>query len=136
MKTIKFKRYFKNDKTGEITYMIWGCVNYKYESVTDFSGFVSPGTNNMAYPIADVQFNEHDNNYEGDIVDIKWLTPSTGGYFQFDDAYCENSLRAVVTFNQRAFAYKGMNEKYVNFPKEAKIEVIGNVFENPDIMNP
>lgn len=129
MREIKFKRYFKNYQTGEITSMIWGCVNYKYKSVSDFSGFVSPGNNNKAYPIADCQFTGlNDKNgveiWEGDIVVF------------------EDDQRSIVEWKQGGLVVEAEFGDYdmTNIGWAIEIlgycEVIGNIFENPELLQP
>lgn len=132
---IKFKRYFQNESTGVVSFMYWGCLNYKYESVTDFSSFVTPGSSNKAYPIADCQFTGlKDKNgkeiYEGDIVEFEW----------YDKMIGSEIVKHFVVFNEGEFRMKPLQSKQETWEIRLsgcnkKSEVISSIHENPELLN-
>ncbi len=81
-----------------------------------------------------MQFNAYDKNYIGDIVKISWVKPSTGGYLQSSDMTVEIEYICEVVFNGRSFMYRKKDGKYLSFPNSATIEVIGNIYENPELI--
>ena len=72
--------------------------------------------------------------FEDDIVLITWTTDSKGGYLQSSDAYVDHKMIAVIKYYREGFAYFDSKDKQINFPKNADIEVIGNVYENPELL--
>lgn len=74
--------------------------------------------------------------FEGDILNISWLTPSTGGYFQSDDAWCENEVIAKVDFIGDRFVYIKKDGKQTSIKNGSTIEIIGNIHDNPELLNP
>ncbi len=72
--------------------------------------------------------------YEGDIVNIKWETDSKGGYMQSSDAYCEHEVICVVRFDNMAFRFYQKDGKQFSKRNDSSICVIGNLFENPELI--
>jgi len=73
--------------------------------------------------------------YEGDILKIEWRTASTGKYFQSDDAYCEHCVTVSVGFKNISFGFFLKDGKMFSLRKDASIEVIGNIYEHPNLLN-
>ena len=75
--------------------------------------------------------------YEGDVLKVEWRTASTGKYFQSDDAYCEHESIVSVGYKNISFGFFLNDGKMFSLRKDASIEVIGNIYENPElIINP
>ena len=72
--------------------------------------------------------------FEGAILKISWLTPSTGGYFQSDDAWCENEVIVSVGFMGDRFVYIKKDGKQTSIRNGSSIEIIGNIHDNPDLL--
>jgi uncharacterized phage protein (TIGR01671 family) len=118
---IKFKRVFQHEETGRICMKTWGCVDYKGESCSDFSSFVSPASISRWYPITDLQYTGLKDKkgkeiYEGDIVRRYHL--------QGDVAWHESRACFIV--------HDGFNEPL--YHDILGIEVIGNIYENPNLL--
>ena len=73
--------------------------------------------------------------YEGDIVKAYWSRPSTGRYMQSDDAYYDTELTLKIQWIDSGFYYIRTDGKRASIPKDAKIEVIGNTYQNPELLN-
>lgn len=76
--------------------------------------------------------------YEGDILKVEWQTPSTGGYFQMSDSYCEHEEILSVCWDYDGFAYLKQDGKYFTLSRKGKhrIEIIGNIYDNPELLTP
>jgi len=103
---------WENYKEGEYLYD-------NSQSVMQFTGLLDKNGNEI---------------YEGDIVSAKWETSSRGGYIQSSDAYVEHEIKCRVIWYYMGFAYERKDGKMTNIPSSASIEVIGNIYENPEIL--
>jgi len=70
--------------------------------------------------------------YEGDILDFT--------FFTYVGIEIEETKRGVIEFNGLAFVFKVQNEEdyelvNLNFDSESDCEVIGNIHENPELIN-
>lgn len=72
--------------------------------------------------------------FEGDVLKISWLTPSRGGYFQSDDAWCENEVIAKVDFLGDRFVYVKKDGKQTSIKNGSTVEIIGNIHDNPELI--
>lgn len=72
--------------------------------------------------------------FEHDILKVTWTTESTRGYFQLSDAWCEHEVICVIQYVKDRFACIGKDGKQVSFKSDAKREVIGNLHDNPELM--
>lgn len=120
---IKFKRVFQHDETGMICMTTWGNIDHKDNVCDDFGSFKSPSQISGYYPITDLQFTglPDRNNveiYEGDIL----KTDVRAGNMKviYFDTYASFMLE-----------YKGL---LYPLNEGADIEVIGNIYENPELL--
>ena len=128
---IKFKRVFQHEETGVIITTEWGRINVNNISVYDFSSFKSPSTMSRYYPIADVQFTgfcdkNNEEIYEGDIVKFidRVTIPNKP----------EECITEVFWWDVMAcFALKNTHTEF-NFTIVDEMEVIGNIYENPELL--
>jgi len=67
--------------------------------------------------------------YEGDKVKVTWTTPATRGYFQSDDAWCENEAICVIQYIGNRFIYVREDGRQLSIRNDAKREVIGNIHD-------
>lgn len=70
--------------------------------------------------------------FESDLVKINWTTYNNRGYFQSDDIYNEHEEITTVTYKYLSFGFDLKNGKRCQFGKNATIEIIGNIYENPE----
>jgi uncharacterized phage protein (TIGR01671 family) len=70
--------------------------------------------------------------YEGDIVLSTWTRPSTGRYFQSSDAYNDYEETCKMQWHGSGFVHMKSDGKIHSIPKTAKMEVIGDIYQNPD----
>ena len=128
MRTIKFRRVFKNRVNGEITFMYWGNINYKGEPANDFSSFVSPGNNSHAELIADEQFTGLlDKNgkeiYEGDIV-------------EYENGNCGYGRPRNEEISRNIIPQMTEHEEYADrILSWQQGVIIGNIHDNPELID-
>ena len=60
--------------------------------------------------------------YEGDIVKVRTVTTCVTGYVEYDAEYCE--YRVIIN-----------NNEYVSLWKQLEIEVLGNIYENKNLLD-
>ena len=72
--------------------------------------------------------------YEGDIVKIEWTKNSTGGYFQMSDSTVDYSIIAKVEWGRVMLSFVLANGKIHSKSKNSIIEVIGNIHQNPELL--
>ena len=72
--------------------------------------------------------------YEGDILKCNWETDSKGGYLQSSDSYCEHEKVVIVVWYNIGFAYIMSDGKYKSLPKNTSFEIIGNIYESPELL--
>jgi hypothetical protein len=128
MKTIKFRRpHFKYKDNAFSHFSYWG-VNLPFkESVTEFT---SPSTNSTCFHKEDQQFtgliDRHGKEiYEGDIV--KQL-PGFG---------CEFKERTgTIEYSGASFWINLKSIAFVLDDHDCFFEVIGNIYENPELLKP
>lgn len=72
--------------------------------------------------------------YEGDILKISWSEWNMGGYLQSDDMTNEHEKIVTVKYKAPSFCFFSKNEIQTSIRKNAKIEVIGNIYENPELL--
>lgn len=72
--------------------------------------------------------------YEGDILRITWRTPNYGKYFQSDDMWNDNEEIVFVEWRNMGFAFIEKSGKQHSKRKDADIEIIGNINENPELL--
>lgn len=134
MREIKFKRVFKNRTTGEISYMMWGNIDFRNQPVFDFSSFASPGTNSHSGPIADCQYTGlKDKNgveiYEGDVIDIplygNCIIVWNENICSFQYAYFANGKGEAVGGRMTNTLYDHQTNKY---------EIIGDIYSSPELL--
>jgi uncharacterized phage protein (TIGR01671 family) len=72
--------------------------------------------------------------YESDILKISWSEWSTRGYLQSSDM--TNEYEEIVTVKYKApnFCFFLKNGKQTNLRNSATVEVIGNIYENPNLL--
>ena len=73
--------------------------------------------------------------FEHDKVKVTWVTPSTGGYLQSDDAWCENEAICVIKYIGNRFVYVRSDGRQLSIRNDAKREVIGNIHDKPELLN-
>lgn len=143
MREIKFKRYYKNDVTGEVVSRIWGCVDYRSESNIDFSSFASPSYVHGFRPIADCQFTGlRDKNgkeiYESDVLKS----------FHFNDGHKDHYLYHEVKWSEIYLCWVAVsvsntsddliqgNPQLWVYVKNTQFEVCGNIYQHPELLKP
>lgn len=103
---------------------------------------INPNDENTAYPIDEKTICQYtgltDKNgrkiFEGDIVTTKYEL-GRGGFYTFEVYYNENLCQFALTINTGSYT---KNKQYdwlqLTASKAKKIEVIGNVFDNPELL--
>ena len=71
--------------------------------------------------------------YFDDIVKITWRK-DTDSYLQQGDDHIEKEFIARIDWNVDRIVYRLANGKILSFPSNAKFEVIGNIYENPELL--
>jgi len=67
--------------------------------------------------------------FEDDKVKVTWVTPSTGGYLQSDDAWCENEAICTIKYVGNRFVYVRSDGRQLSIRNDAKREVIGTIHD-------
>jgi hypothetical protein len=149
---LKFKRVFEYDN-GDITMEPWGAIDYENKSVEDFSAFKSPAHITGAYPIADIQYigmNDRYNKeiYEGDILRV---LAEDGNYNILVVEYgtarrmvsAANGSGELIKVDIPCFFFRHTKSRNKTFPIVLNhknlhdldmLEIIGNIFENPEML--
>ena len=71
--------------------------------------------------------------YFDDIVKITWRK-DTDSYLQQGDDYIEKEFIARIDWHIDRIVYVLANGKKLNCPSDAQFEVIGNIYENPELL--
>ncbi len=62
-------------------------------------------------------------------------TNAKGRYFQSSDSYIEHEEVVKVEWYNTGYAFRKKDGKLTNIPKNAKITVIGNIYENKNLLD-
>ena len=129
---IKFRSAFFNIKTDKFSHFhYWGFLNHKNEY--DENCFKAPAQNSHAYRKTDDQFTglkdkQGKEIYEGDILD---------NHFKVEWNQLHNGF---ALFNKKGYCHQLMADEY-NLtgeslpPWQINAEVIGNIYENLELLN-
>ena len=71
--------------------------------------------------------------YFDDIVKITWRK-DTDSYLQQGDDYIEKEFIARIVWHIDRIVYVLANRKKLNCPSDVQVEVIGNIYENPELL--
>ena len=71
--------------------------------------------------------------YFDDIVKITWRK-DTDSYLQQGDDYIEKEFIARIVWHIDRIVYVLANRKKLNCPSDAQFEIIGNIYENPELL--
>lgn len=71
--------------------------------------------------------------YFDDIIKITWRM-NTDSYIQQGDDYMDFEYIAKIEWKEDRIVYRLFNGKILNYPKDAEFEVIGNIYENPELL--
>jgi hypothetical protein len=72
-----------------------------------------------------------------DIIRVTYSKPYYGKYFQMDDSTIDYDFILVVGSGKDGIVrFKTKDNKDINFPKTAYIEILGNTIQNPELINP
>ena len=71
--------------------------------------------------------------YFDDIVKITWRK-DTDSYLQQGDDYIEKEFIARIDWHIDRIVYVLANGKKLNCPSDAQFEIIGNIYENPELL--
>lgn len=129
MRPLKFKRYFKHVSNGDIYVQTWGRVDDKHQTSDDLLMFKGPALIPGFNILADCQFTGlHDKNgkeiYEGNVVQMDSFSPSN----------------MEVRFDNGGFCLSTPDNPYmtdihyVHHAGRKQATIIGNIYENPDLI--
>jgi uncharacterized phage protein (TIGR01671 family) len=75
--------------------------------------------------------------FEGDECIFSWERATKGGYLQISDSTVEMKETAYYVWHLTGFALKNSNTgKFVSVPSDSVIEIIGNIHDNFELLNP
>lgn len=72
--------------------------------------------------------------YEGDILKIEWETDAKGGYLQMSDSYTNHKEVVSVEWHNIGWNFRKNDGKLTSLSSKSTIEVIGNIYENKDLL--
>lgn len=123
---IKFRRYFENFETKEVIFREWGCIDHHGNAVFDNSHFVSPSFVSGYRAIGDCQFTGLHDKEGKEIYERYILTSKTGRH----EVYWKSSAASFAC--RRLDDTRGIY--HLNKKRAQESEVIGNIYQNPDLL--
>lgn len=73
--------------------------------------------------------------YDSDILKVQWEKDSIGGYMQSSDSYVEKEEIVTVEWMNIGWGFKKKDGKFTSLPKNCRIEVIGDIYSTPELLN-
>lgn len=121
MREIKFKRaYFANeDKTGFLGFKMWG-VNL------DESVFTAPTNKSNSMSFIDYQYTGIKAKYNKEVYE--------GHIVKFRHSGAHSDTLGIVVFNESCFRAKSLNDNNLHYGLWCKLEIIGNIHEDPKLL--